>query len=235
MLPSKNCVSSDLLLDEIVTDKVLPVVEEELGALLDLLLGVDTDPVISIDEQDLDLTVWFVGVVREADGSAQPGRIHDVFIVEVEHVGALGHVVYAAPALTFLVCDHFSDILCDEVVFLRILSNEAAKSCNIAGGDIQLFAHHALKVNVLAGVGLWVQFQFAVEAHFAEVYVALPAAQEAGALAGLAAALAPATREPIPAVDGTVAELFAKVFVLSAGADTGVVAGISWVIAGCVG
>ena len=44
MLPSKNCVSSDLLLDEIVTDKVLPVVEEELGALLDLLLGVDTDP-----------------------------------------------------------------------------------------------------------------------------------------------------------------------------------------------
>ena len=40
-----SLLSLPSLFDEIVSDEVLPVVEEELLALLDLLLGVDPDPV----------------------------------------------------------------------------------------------------------------------------------------------------------------------------------------------
>merc|ERR1740128_1239210 len=78
-------------------NKVLAVVEEELFPDLDAAVGVDSNPVVSVDEQDLDLTVGLRGVIGKPDMTSHPRRVDYVLLVEVEHVGALGFVVNSTP------------------------------------------------------------------------------------------------------------------------------------------
>ena len=61
-----------LVVNQIVTHKVLAIVEEELLPKLDVLFGVDTDAVVSVYEEDLHLAVGLGRVVSESDVASEP-------------------------------------------------------------------------------------------------------------------------------------------------------------------
>ena len=62
--------------------KILAVVEEELLALLDLLVGVDADPVVAVHKEDLDGAVGLRTVVGESDLASHPWKRKQVSDME---------------------------------------------------------------------------------------------------------------------------------------------------------
>ena len=60
------------------------VVKEQFFSWLDVSLGKDTNPVISVHHQNFCTTVGIYGVVGKSYFIALPGGVHHVLIVEVE-------------------------------------------------------------------------------------------------------------------------------------------------------
>ena len=110
-----------------------------------------------------------------------PGSVNTEFLVQFEHVGALGLVVDLSPPLTLLLRDQLPYILGDEIVLLGFLSNEAAPACDITGRHEEFLAELPLDHDVPAGVGGGVPLQPPVQTAGAEVRVTLPVGLEAGA------------------------------------------------------
>ena len=88
--------------------------------------------------------------------------------------------------------------------------------------------------NIPAAVGLRVEFQSPIQTAVAEVWVTLPAGQEAGTQVGRALALTPTPREPVPAVHWTVTKLLTEILALPAGTNL-LAARLARVVAGNVG
>jgi len=214
--------------------EITTIVEEELLPNINVLVGVDADPVVAGHHQDLHLAVGFAAVVSKPYLATHPGSINTEVLVQVEHVGALGLVVHLAPPLRLLLADHLAHILRNKLIFCRLLSNVASPPGNVARRHIQFLTHAALQNNVSARAGGRVKFKGGVKAGGAEVWIALPRGEIAGASIGYALLLALAARETVGAVDGAVAELLAEVADLPAAAHV-LLARLAWVVARRVG
>ena len=59
-------------LNNIMSMKILAVIEEELFSLFDVPVGINSNPVIAIHHEDLHLAVRFVAVVGEPDLASHP-------------------------------------------------------------------------------------------------------------------------------------------------------------------
>ena len=56
--------------------EIRTIIEEELLSHVDVLVGIDTDPVVAADHQDLHLAVGLAGVVGEPDLAAHPEHVN---------------------------------------------------------------------------------------------------------------------------------------------------------------
>ena len=148
-----------------------------------------------------------------------PRCIYAEFLVEIEHVGALGLIVDLASPLTLLLGDHLAQILRNELVLVGSLPEEAAPARDVTRRHKELLAQLSLHHHVPAAVRLRVELDVAVQTSGAQVGVTLPTGLEAGALVGGALALALAAGEPHPAVQGAVTELLTEVSSLQTCAD----------------
>ena len=61
-----------ILSNDIMSVKVLAVIEEKLFSLLDLLVGVDADPVVAVHNEDLDGAVGLGAMISEANLATHP-------------------------------------------------------------------------------------------------------------------------------------------------------------------
>ena len=218
----------------IMAMEILAVVKEELLSLLYRLVGVDSDPVVSVYHQYFHFAVWPGTVIGKSDLSAHPGCIYAEFFVQIEHVGTLGLIVDLSSSFTLLLRDHLPEILRNELILVGSLPEEAAPAGDVTRSHIELLAQLPLHHHIPAAVGVGVKLYVAVQAGGAQVRVTLSAGLEAGARVGGALTLALAAREPHPAVLGAVAELLAEVASLTTRADV-ISAGQIWVVTWRVG
>ena len=79
----------------------------------------------------------------------RPGGVHAEFLVELEHVGALGLVVDLAAALALLLRDDLAQILRDQLVLVRLLAQETAPARDVAGSHVQLLAELTLQYFII--------------------------------------------------------------------------------------
>ena len=61
-------------LDNIMAMEITTIVEEELLPDINVLVGVDADPVVARHHQDLHLAVGLAAVVRKSDLTTHPGQ-----------------------------------------------------------------------------------------------------------------------------------------------------------------
>ena len=64
--------------DNVMAMEILAIVKEELLPLLYGLVGVDSNPVVSIHHQDFHLTVGFRAVICKSDLAAHPAKITNI-------------------------------------------------------------------------------------------------------------------------------------------------------------
>ena len=138
-------------------------------------------------------------MICKSDFVSFSGCIHHVLIVEVEEEAAHVLVVHLAPPVRLVLGDDLAAVLGDELVLVGKVLDEDPPAGHVGGRHVELLAEAALDHDVLAGdLGDVVLVGAAAGA---EVWIALPHRQEAGALLGGALRPAPAPGEPVLTVE----------------------------------
>merc|ERR1719497_146233 len=94
------------------------VVKEQLLSWLDVSLGKNTNPVISVHHQNFCTTVGIYRVVGESDFVSLPGGVNHVFIVEVEEKAAHVLVVHLPSSVCLVLRDDLPAVLGYELVLV---------------------------------------------------------------------------------------------------------------------
>ena len=153
-------------------------------------------------------------------------RVHHILIIEIKQEAAHVFVINLASPVGLVLRDDLSTILRYEFVLAGKVLDKDAPACNIRGRHEKLLAESSLDHDIPAGdLG---HISLVSAAACAQVRVALPDCQEAGALLGGALSLASTSRKPVLAISGAETEFLTEVAKLDAG--TVVVTRLAWMV-----
>ena len=105
---------------------IVPVVEEDLLAALDALLGEDADVVVATHAQDASVRVGLVGVVGEASAAALAARIDHLHVVQIEEIRRGAPVVDLSASVGLFMANELATVVDQKVVGLHGARHEGA-------------------------------------------------------------------------------------------------------------
>merc|ERR1719282_1099001 len=191
--------------------KILAVVKEKFFSLQNLLVGIDANSVISIHHQNLHFTIGFRTVIGKSDLSTYPCSINAELIIDLEHVGTFGLVINLSSPLRFLLRNHFSDILRNELILVDNLARETSPARNITGSHVQLFPQFPLNHHISTTIRLRVKLQIAIETRETEIGITFPPRVATSTRVRCTFALTFTPGKPLITIRRTITKLFTKV------------------------